>query len=407
MKYLILITITLFSIKGVKAQYGDAYHAPDNYALQRAADKRASDQLNTHYNNIAPNNSNSSGSRVTGVSTTSQNSWGDGGAFQRRQAAYEEKVKNREDAFNAKMNKFLSLSANIAKNEDNYDKLNQMAVDAGFDYYSATRINGLYAPKNDAASIEKRNVKEFDRLVSVADEKLARNWIPEAIYSYRLAVMSKNNPFIRKKIGDLLCFIGEYHEAYNAYKEIEESGITPRPSKDENDYNVGKAVLMNCDYKEAIVYLEKSWAGNKNYLNGIALSYTYFLENNYAAAALIIKEPIIEEESFMDANLIEQFFVLQKGDDTKVKKIIETIKKDLTEIKISGDTKKDFASILHYQAKKNVSKDREVKTVSFYLLDMAIKLDNDNLDFIETRFAFNTERKRFKLASADEAILNK
>jgi len=406
MKYLILISFSLLFFNSLKAQYGDAYHAPDNYALQRAADKRASDQLDAHYKNIAPSSGKST-TNTKSITPASPSYWGDGGAYQRRQAAYEKKVQDREDAYKARMNRFLSLSASVIKNEDNYERLNQLAVDAGFDYYTATRINGLYAPKYDAASIQKRAVRDFNILVEAAEADLAKNYISLAIYKFGAALQYKEEPFVRKKYGDLLFFDADYTKAFEAYKSIEETAITPRPPKDENDYNTGKAALMAEDNKNAFLYLGQSWAANKNYLNGINLSYAYFLENKYDEADGIIKEETVAAQSFTDASLIEHFYLLKKGDGTTVNKFIETIYKDFSDVKISGNTSKDFALILHAQAKKNVTRDRFVNTISLYLVDLAVLLDAENLDFIETRFAFNTARKRKKQAAADEAILNK
>ncbi len=403
MKYMFFIATYLLCTTSIKAQYGDAYHAPDNYALQRAADKRESDRINSMG---SPSSGGSSSSNIS-ISPASPSYWGDGGAFLRRQAAYEKRAQDRLDAYNSKMSKFLSLSAAVAKNEDNYERLNQLAVDAGFDYYTATRINGLYAPKYDAASVQKRKINDFNLLVEAAEADLSKNFISHATYKFGKALEYNEEPFVRKKYADLLFFSADYVKAYEAYKKIEESGITPRPPKDENDYNTGKAALMAEDNKNAFFYLKQSWAANKNYLNGINLSYAYFLERNYDDAAVIMREETVAAQSFTDASLIEHFYLLKKGDEAIVKKFIETISKTFADVKISGNTNKDFALMLHAQAKKNVTRDRVVNTVSLYQMDLAVLLDSENLDFIETRFAFNTATKRKKQAAADEAILNK
>ena len=395
-----------FWVKNIKAQYGDAYHAPDNYAIQRAADKRASDNLNAQYKSVAPSTIKSSSNTVN-IPSSSSSSWGDGGAYQRRMAEYDKRIQDRQDAYNRKENRFLELSANVPKNDDNYELLVKLAMDAGFDGYSAGRINGLYAPKNDPASVKKRELKKFAELVESAEIDLKINDTKNAIYKLVQALNYDEVPYVRKKCADVLFFEGEFVRAFEYYRIIETSGLTPRPTKDENDYNTGKAALMADDYINAFLYLEQSWAIDKNYLNGLDLSYAYFLGNKYESAAAIMKEETVVAESFLNASLIENFFLLKKGDETTVKKFIEIIIKDFNEIKSSGNLSKDFASILQAQAKKNVSKERVVGTVALYHMDLAILLDAENLDLRETRFAFNTARKRNKQAAIDEAILNK
>lgn len=51
---LIAIIICVLSFISAKAQYGDAYHAPNTQALQRDREQRQQASSNAHYNNVAP-----------------------------------------------------------------------------------------------------------------------------------------------------------------------------------------------------------------------------------------------------------------------------------------------------------------------------------------------------------------
>ncbi len=378
-----------------------------SYAQLAVAWKRAEDFYDRQSKQKIEDYKNSKGTSTqtsTGIMPASANYWGDGGAYQRRQNAYESRVQARADAYNAKKDRFLQLSANVPKNEANYKQLVRLAVQAGFDEYTAGRINGLYAPKFYDATPQKPKLSDFAILVKAGEEDLANNKAVLALYKFQAALNYNEDPFIRKKYADLLFINADYLKAYEAYKKIEESGIKPRPPKDENDFNTGKAALMADDHKNAFLYLKQSWAANKNYLNGINLSYAYFLDENYEEALAIMKEEIVMAESFTDAALIEHFYALKKGDEATVKKFIETVAPKF-EVKISGNTPKDLALLLQAQAKKNVTEDAFANTVSLYEMDLAVLLDTDNLDLRESRFAFNTARKRQKQAAIDEKIL--
>jgi len=348
---------------------------------------------------------NSSTNSSTGIIPSSPSYWGDGGAYQRRQAAYEAKVQAREDAYNAKREKFALLSSNVIKCEANYEILVKLAMEAGFDEYTAGRINGLYAPKFTAMTAQQAKVSDFNLLVNAAEADLAKNYVGLAIYKFGAALNYNEDPFIRKKYADLLFIAAEYLQAFEAYKRIELSQITPRPPKDENDFNTGKAALMAGDIKNAFLYLKQSWTASENYLNGMNLSYAYFLDGNYESAASIMKNELVMAQSFTDAALIEHFYLVKKGDEPTVKKFLETLAPSFKGLKISGNTSHDLALLLQAQAVKNVAADAFANTISLYQMDLAVMLDGENLDLRESRFAFNQARKRLKEAAIDEKVL--
>ena len=70
--------------------------------------------------------------------------------------AYDRKVQEKADAWEAKERKFAALSANVPKNEENYRKLVALAEEAGFEYYDALRLNSAYKPKVQSNSAESK-----------------------------------------------------------------------------------------------------------------------------------------------------------------------------------------------------------------------------------------------------------
>ena len=135
---------SLASTTLVAAQYGDAYHAPDYNRLRQMADARATAAMNEHYARIAPTRQ--TGSSATGAARSGApdgNSWAMTGRInaQRRDGA---RVDARLAAFEAKDARLRALIAErkLRIAVDDFDRLIQAALDAGFDAYYASRRFG-------------------------------------------------------------------------------------------------------------------------------------------------------------------------------------------------------------------------------------------------------------------------
>ena len=160
-KITLAISILLFGVNTIKAQYGDAYHKPNQEEIGKATQQRQQAQSDQHFKNISPSNTKSSTNSVLPTSTSTYSAYAD--EHQAKMEAYDRKEKARSYAWEEKERKFATLSANVPKNEENYRKLVALAEEAGFDYSYALRMNSAYKPNEDskAALTEK---EQYDQL---------------------------------------------------------------------------------------------------------------------------------------------------------------------------------------------------------------------------------------------------
>lgn len=153
-KITLATSILLFGVIAIKAQYGDAYHKPNQEEIRKATQQRQQAQSDQHFKNIAPSNTNSSVSSVLPTSSSNYSPYA--AEHQAKMDAYNRKVQAKADDWEAKERKFAALSANVPKNEENYRKLIALAEEAGFEYYDALRLNSSYKPKVEANTPESK-----------------------------------------------------------------------------------------------------------------------------------------------------------------------------------------------------------------------------------------------------------
>ena len=153
-KITLATSILLFGVIAIKAQYGDAYHKANQEEIRKATQQRQQAQSDQHFKNIAPSNTKSSAASVLPTSTSTYSPYA--AEHQAKMDAYNRKVQEKADAWEAKERKFAALSANVPKNEENYRKLVALAEEAGFEYYDALRLNSSYKPKIESNTAENK-----------------------------------------------------------------------------------------------------------------------------------------------------------------------------------------------------------------------------------------------------------
>lgn len=154
-KIMFATSILLFGVTAVKAQYGDAYHKPNQEEIRKASEQRVQAQSDQHFKNIAPSGTKSSVGSVLPTSSSNYSPYA--AEHQAKMDAYDSKVQAKADAWEAKEQRFAALSANVPKNEENYRKLIALAEEAGFEYYDALRLNSAYKPKVEESKQEQSN----------------------------------------------------------------------------------------------------------------------------------------------------------------------------------------------------------------------------------------------------------
>ncbi len=153
-KIMLAASILFFGVIAIKAQYGDAYHKPNQEEIRKNTQQRQQAESDQHFKNIAPSKTNSTVGSVLPTSSSNYSPYA--AEHQAKMDAYDRKVQEKADAWEAKERKFAALSANVPKNEENYRKLVALAEEAGFEYYDALRLNSAYKPKVESNSAESK-----------------------------------------------------------------------------------------------------------------------------------------------------------------------------------------------------------------------------------------------------------
>lgn len=121
--------------------------AQDSYNSTNATLKRQDDRLESerYYRNKAPNSSSKSSPSILPASS---NDWTDG-RYAREKANREYRENEKQNIYDMKLKSYNQLSANVPKNYENYDKLYNLATQAGFNYYEATALTAKYKPTEE------------------------------------------------------------------------------------------------------------------------------------------------------------------------------------------------------------------------------------------------------------------
>lgn len=134
----------------VAAQYGDAYHAPDYNRLRQMADARAAAAREAHALRTAPTKRTPATGMAASSGAGDANSWGMTGRISAQRRAGE-RIDARQAAHEAKETRLRALirERGIRVVPEDYERLQQAAIDAGFDAYLASRRFG--ATREDLA----------------------------------------------------------------------------------------------------------------------------------------------------------------------------------------------------------------------------------------------------------------
>lgn len=404
-KTALLLASTVFMCSQAKAQYGDAYHAPNQEAIRQATVKRQQAQSDQHFENIKPGAKPSTTTAPAATTTSSYNPYA--AEHQAKMAAYDAKQKAITDAWEAKESRFRELSADVPKNEANYNRLVELAEQAGFDYYDATRLNGRYKPKIiELPQLMPFWKQKYDAFISKADDCKINKW-PEVEVNYlQHALTLLDDPAIRfRAAGIYFNDLKNYDSAAAQYDYIQRNPVTNKPSISTVYYNWGKAALMANDFATAIHVLGVYREFHKDEDASFYLSYAYFSDKNYDAAFGQLLDGSTYTSMTNQNNLLQNFYLIQNGSAAEAAELFEKNKLANADVTLSGNMTKDLSMML-YKFAKEIGKEN-ISITTLYMLDVAVALDPNNMDFIETRYGYNTKMKRTKQTLADEALLSK
>ena len=141
-------------------------HAQDGYNSTNATLKRQDDRLESerYYRNKAPNSSSKPAQKILPASS---NDWSDG-RYEREEANRIYRENEKQKMYDMNLKSYKRLSADVPKNSQNYDRLYNLAIEAGFKHYEATELLEPYksAPVYQPAEVYKPVVDNTPRYVS-------------------------------------------------------------------------------------------------------------------------------------------------------------------------------------------------------------------------------------------------
>ena len=418
MQYLLLLLAVLCSLGWCQPVFAQTYHDQQRqnreYKSLQDATKRAyavpdRPAASPGYKpssptSPSPSNSSSRSTNAGGtIAPASASDWSDGGAYMRRQAEVRARIQAREDAWTAKVNRFAELAKDVPRNEANYDRLNNLAQQAGIDYYTATRLNSAYAPQSvELPFVPSYKQPELEQATKQGHALRDKQDYANAIVNYEKSVGISNDPLVRAELARLYMRVGRYRDAAASYADVMASPVTNKFPNSKYYEELGKAALYDGQFKLAQEYLGKEYqTGNYEHI-AYPLLHAYWLDDNDAEAFKILSRIKTERPSGATA-LLEVYFHMVQSRKEEAAAALATAKTGFSSLTFTGVANTDLAAMMYEQAKK------QSQTFPYWyarlLLDIAVELDGSNKQMLQTRKEYNAYYKIGMYAARDEQLL--
>ena len=256
----------------------------------------------TTSNSSSSSSNSSSGNTSSGVSITpaTSSSWGDGGKFQRQQNAIYAKDQADLIVYQKRVKEFERLTVNIPKNEENYQKLVNIALSVGLSGGLAYSLNAAYEPRKNSAyyvdplkyyvppptvielpRLAKNDQTLYDKYTIKAEELRKKKDYKNLIEMYKNAYAISPDPSLMYKIGMAYFYnFGNFNQALTAFLTAEKSPILKNESSNSlaNDIQrrIGSCNLFLNNLSESRNVLLKEYNKEKYKWSAIELSYAYY-----------------------------------------------------------------------------------------------------------------------------------
>lgn len=421
-QFVFIVGSLLFLSHSLVAQSGIIGNS--NYSEDRQRQAREWKVIEDHYNNMKPSSTYSSTSATSTSGSSNTNNWADYSQINAQNAAAK-RIQDRSDAFEAKVNRMNQLlkERNITLSKENWSKINQAGLDAGFDAYKISRLYGNYDPSyrpdyitdsngniitnplpsspksiGDLNSSQRQN---FDNYVTKAKaEESAYN----KINHLQEALKIFESPKIQADIASLYIQQKNYFAANSWLFNCENNKITEsKPSVKEIMHLRAYIHLIQGEYnfaetKYSIIY--SSQETDKDIISETASS--NFHLGNYDYVYDIMKNACENNPENKSTYTLAGAAVLAIDG---LPKEAETLFNSIATYDKSKDLGIQLAKKLYDEVQTYRKQTGKISVVTIFLLDLAVMLDPKNIDFRAERYDSNAFLGRKKETVIDEPFL--
>jgi hypothetical protein len=389
--------------------------------------RKSNESLNAVYEANRPNagTSNSSYNNSSTISNSNDNyGWADYSRIN-RQNARPSLNQQLLDAHEAKVNKMNQLlkERNIALSKENWSKINQAGIDAGFDEYMVSRMYGNYDPSYRPDYIKDSNGNTIRnppppspksiRDIDIAKQKVFTDLIAKAklekndysrIYLLQTALNSFNDPGIEFELAKLYVQKQSFLEARTMLYKSEHNEITEnKPLKREFKHIDAYIALLQSEYQYAEVRYGTIYTETETDKEIICeTASANFHINNYENVYNIMKNACFNNPENKVIYSLAGAAALALDESLQES---EKLFSSVSTLESNKDLKTQIAKKLYDEVQTYRKQTGKISLVTIFLLDLAVMLDPKNIDYHAERYDSNAFLGRKKETIIDEPFL--